>query len=281
MTMGSGRIRKAAVKNEITWLVDGQMENIKSAVLELEAGHSVTLSTNEWEFGFVLVEGQFSISTESGQVFETSIREDIYDKPSGIIISRDENIEIKAIKDSVIGVGSAPAQKKYPNKMVSPSDVGGGERGKDNWTRDVNFVIWNDNTQGNMLMMGETLIPSGNWATIPPHRHDEQHDDEAPYNEIYYFRSKHLGGIGLAWQFNDSGDMDQAFSIKSGDSIYMDEGYHPIVSFPGGPLYQLTIMSGPLRESKARLHSDYKYIIDSSNMVNPYANQRTHKDNTK
>ena len=55
--------------------------------------------------------------------------------------------------------------------MITPTDVKSGMRGADNWRREVRMVCWSDNTRGEMLLAGETCTPSGNWSTVPPHRH--------------------------------------------------------------------------------------------------------------
>jgi 5-deoxy-glucuronate isomerase len=273
--MGCGRIRKSTEKNRLTWLVDGEMKDIRSGVIDLEKGHSVEVSTADYEYGFVLIHGQFCAKTSSGDKFITGIRHDFHEKPFGLLITKEETVTLTALEDSLIGVGAAPAADKYRNKLITQEEVGGGQRGKDNWSRSVNFIIWTDNTKGNMLMMGETIIPSGNWSTFPPHRHDYKSDDEVPYNEIYYYRFERPSGAGLLWQFDDDNKMDNAYSVKNGDSIYMDKGYHPLTCMPGCDMYQLTIMSGSYRQSKAKLHPDYTYILEENKMNNPYAYQMT------
>ena len=39
------------------------------------------------------------------------------------------------------------------------------------------------------LIVGETLTPSGNWSTFPPHRHEnEDLPREARHEELYFFK---------------------------------------------------------------------------------------------
>src|SRR5690625_6238904 len=102
------------------------------------------------------------------------------------------------------------------NKIVERSGRGGGLRGVDNWERTVRFVCWSDNTEGNMLMAGETCTPSGNWSTMPPHRHQyDILDKEVAYEEAYLFQFSKPQGFGLIWKFDE--EKDQAYSIRDGD----------------------------------------------------------------
>jgi 5-deoxy-glucuronate isomerase len=118
------------------------------------------------------------------------------------------------------------------------------------------------------------VTPSGNWSTMPPHRH--QYDipgQEVPYEEVYCFQFTKPQGFGLVWQFDDEGRMDQAFSVKSNDVVFMDKGYHPVVCGPGASFYQVTLIVGPYRMSKSRVHEDYKFLLEESSIDNPYAGQ--------
>jgi 5-deoxy-glucuronate isomerase len=201
-------------------------------------------------------------------------RDPFSDAPSGIFITTREKATFTAKQMTLIGVGTAPAKNRTCSTIVMPDKVGGGRRGRGNWERDVRFVLWSDNTEGNMLIAGETVTPSGNWSTIPPHRH--QYDipgEEVPYEEIYFFQFSKQQGYGIAWQFDDEGEMDQAFSLKTNDVLYMDKGYHPTACGPGTALYHLTFISGPYRISRSKVHNDFQFLLEENNMDNPYAKQ--------
>ena len=119
-----------------------------------------------------------------------------------------------------------------------------------------------------MLQVAQ-CAPSGNWSTVPPHRHQfDVEGEEVPYEEIYYFRFSRPQGFGLIWQFDD--DMDQAFSLKTNDAVYISRGYHPVACGPGAMLYQLTLMSGPRRISQASLHPDYRFLLEEKDLANQY-----------
>jgi len=266
-----GRIRKE-IGEGWTQLISGELTYLEMGVLKVQAGASHIIATKDREYAVVLVHGECHVQLASGLSGILGPRKNPFDDlPWAILVTRDETLTITAKSDSLLGIGSSPASKKYGNVIITAGDVRVLTRGADNWSRQVRQICWSDNTEGNLLLASETCTPSGNWSTIPPHRHQwDVEGEEAAYEEIYFFQFSHSHGYGLIWQFNDEGDMDQAFSLKSGDAVYQNEGYHPVVCSPGTELYHLTFMAGPHRESRARVHENYQYLLEEHNLQNQF-----------
>ena len=264
-----GRIRSTPGRG-FTKIVDSELDHLKLDLLNLEPGDTYTLDTQDREYAVILIQGSSKASIGSGGEHVLGPRGNPFeDMPYALFMTREEEVIFAATAPSIIALGSAPAEEKKTNSFVSPEDVKTGERGADNWTRSVRMVCWSDNTAGNMLIAGETCTPSGNWSTVPPHRHQyDVEGEEVPYEEVYYFRFSRPQGFGLIWQFDDS--MDQAFSLKTNDAVYISRGYHPVTCGPGSMLYQLTLMSGPRRVSRASLHPDYKFLLEEKDLANQY-----------
>jgi 5-deoxy-glucuronate isomerase len=266
-----GRIRKE-IGTGWTPITDGELANLEMAVLRLEGGESHALHTQDREYAIVLIQGNCHVALRSGMKASMGPRRNPFeDVAYALFVSRNEEVGFKAQTDSLFGIASALATKKLAPTFITPNQVDVSMRGAGNWTREVRKVCWSDNTEGNLLLAGETCTPSGNWSTIPPHRHQyDVEGEEAPYEEIYFFQFSHPKGYGLVWQFDDEGDLDQAFSLKAGDAVYHNNGYHPTVCGPGTTLYHLTFMAGIRRESRARVHQDYRYILDEANLENQF-----------
>ncbi|NWG12037.1 MAG: 5-deoxy-glucuronate isomerase [Acidobacteria bacterium] len=271
---GCGRIRRSLSKGW-TPLVDAELRDLRFGTIRLDAGESITMETGTREMAFVLVRGDADARISGGIEARLGPRDNPFDAlPYGVMVSREEAVTIRARTETLIGAGSARAGSRTRPAVITPAQVGGGWRGIGNWRRQVRFVCWSDNTEGNALLAGETVTPSGNWSTIPPHRHQfETPGEESPYEEVYFFQFSKPQGFGLAWQFDDAGEMDQAFSLKTNDALYMAAGYHPTVCGPGATLYHLTFMAGPHRVSKSRVHDDFRFLLDVNSVENPYATQ--------
>lgn len=271
---GCGRIRKPLNKGW-TPLVESELRDLRVGAVLLDEGESLSLETGTREMAFVLVRGDADAQVAGGVQTRLGPRDNPFDAPPyGLFLSREESVTFTARVPTLIGAGSAPATSKVEPTVITPDRVGGGSRGVGNWKRQVRLVCWTDNSKGNALIAGETVTPSGNWSTIPPHRH--QYDtpgEEVPYEEVYFFQFSKPQGYGLAWQFDDAGEIDQAFSLKTNDALYMASGYHPTACGPGATLYHLTFIAGPHRMSKSRVHDDFRFLLDENSMENPYAVQ--------
>ena len=271
MTLSCGRVRKH-ISRGLTPIIERELKLLNLSVLKLEGQDEHVLQTSDREYAVVLIRGRCSVVVDRGPTVALGPREDPFEHPPhAIFATRDQELAFRADGDALVALGSAPAQKRLANAVVTPGMVKTAQRGAQNWTRTVRTVCWSDNTEGNLLLAGETCTSSGNWSTMPPHRH--QYDipgHEVPYEEIYFFQFSRPSGFGLAWQFDDEGELDQAFSLMEGDALYMDGGYHPIACAPGSTLYHLSLMAGPRRMSKASVHRDFQFLLDRAGIENQY-----------
>lgn len=272
--MECGRIRKP-LQEGYTALVDGNLRRMETGALRLQAGQSYELDTAGREYALVLVKGNCRFKAGEREECAFGPRRDPFrDLAYAALIPKQEKVVLTAVEDSLLAVAHAEAAEVYPLQVITPDQVRAVKRGAANWQREVRFVLWSDNTTGNMLVVGETVTPSGNWSTIPPHRH--QYDipgEEVAYEEAYFFQFSKPQGYALAWQFDDEGEMDQAFSLRSNDSLFIGKGYHPTACGPGADLYHVTFIAGPKRQSKASIHPDFQFMLEEEKMANPFQNQ--------
>lgn len=273
--MNCGRIRKPLTGgwNQLT---DRELQNQKIALLILKKDEQYTIHTREYEYSLVVLEGAVAFAVQSGQAGTLGPRRNVFeDLPEGLLLTREEEVTLTAVSDCQVGIHYAPAPRKFRNYLMKQGDIRVNERGADNWRRAVRKIFWNDNSEGNGLLTGETVTFPGNWSTMPPHRHQFfEEGKEMPYEEGYLFKFSHPKGFGLIYQFDDDGQMDQAFSLKSNDVAYVGGGYHPVVAAPGSYLYHLTCMAGPQRMSQARVHADYAYLLQEQGLENQFTPQR-------
>jgi len=141
------RIRKK-IRYGWTQHIDKELNNLKVGTVLLKAGESIELKTKDREFALVLIYGECNVKLSSGLQGKLGPRENPFEHPPwGLFATREETILLTAKSKTLIGVGSAPAKVKMSNKIVEPSETGGGLRGVDNWERTVRFVCWSDNTE--------------------------------------------------------------------------------------------------------------------------------------
>lgn len=157
--------------------------------------------------------------------------------PEMIYIPINSTYTIQVVKQPFEAVVySAPSTMELEPVVVTQGESASTKTGYLNWTRYVRRGIA-DNVNAHRLVMGETLNPSGNWSSYPPHKHDEwKLPDEKPSEEVYLFHFDKPEGFGFIrlYTSKDSEDpFDEAYIVHDGDVVVIDRGYHPIAIAPG------------------------------------------------
>ena len=134
-----------------------------------------------------------------------------------------------------VALCSAPSDLKTAPYVIPPERVATVTVGAANFLR-YNHPILTQGFQPDLparrLCIGETFVPSGNWATYPPHKHER--DDpprEAFHEEIYFFKVNPSEGFGMTRHYTD--DTDGAKVIRDNTILMAPKGYHTVVSAPG------------------------------------------------
>jgi 5-deoxy-glucuronate isomerase len=245
--MNGGRVRRKPGPG-VTPIIDSQLSDLHLDHVLLGNGESIRVNFTQREYAIVLIEGALSCTFDSGRRVEIGPRGNPFSERPWVIMTSGPDGCILEGQPSASGmIASSPITVPRETQIVTPEDVRENLRGEDNWRRLVRLVCWSDNTTGEQLMIGETVVPSGNWATMPPHRHDryepgrqnngepDGEPEEVPYREIYYYRFSRPHGFGMCRQFDDDGT-DNAFTLLANDAVYIDGGYHPVVCAPGADM---------------------------------------------
>ncbi len=88
----------------------------------------------------------------------------------------------------------ALAERTLPFRYGPAEEVPVELRGAGSASRQCNNFSAPDAFETDRLVSVEVLVPGGNWASYPPHKHDEAREGEAQLEEIYYFEV--TGGAG-------------------------------------------------------------------------------------
>lgn len=145
----------------------------------------------------------------------------------------------------------AKAEEKKEPFIIKPEEVASGKWGISNFSRTFYKILVKDvqtDKSVNRLIVGETLTPSGNWATYPPHRHENDNLPEETFmEEMYYYKVSPNGGWGLTKIYTDDKSIDEAYTVEDETIAKMPRGYHTVVSAPGYTTYYLWFLAGNTR----------------------------------
>lgn len=234
----------------------GTLRFLDFARLQLPSGERYSASTGSREAVLDFFSGEAAVSIRSADGKKYSFtkvggRPDVFSGPPVMVyVPPQASYEITATSPVDAGIFSAPSTATAPPALLEGDRVVANTAGRDNWKRKV-YSALGENVPAERLLAGETLNPSGNWSSYPPHKHDRKNPPkEAVLEEIYFFRVKPSQGYGFIWTYtapDDPEGFSSVFVVEDGDTVLLPKGYHPVVAAPGYELHYTWVLAGEER----------------------------------
>lgn len=159
-----------------------------------------------------------------------------------------------------LALGSAPAEGRYPARLIRPDEVRVEIRGGHNATRQISHLL-GPQLPAERLVLFEVYTPSGNWSSWPPHRHDGRLG--SPYvEETYYYRLEPADGFAVQRLYSRDSGLDELVLARDGDLVLVREGYHPVAAAPGTNAYYLNALAGESRDMTPHDDPAYAWVRD-------------------
>lgn len=252
-------------ENGITQLIRKEKSSlgmIECDMVRLQNGESKTYSENDKEYGLVILGGRCSLSGDGFEFKDIGKRKNVFDGAATCVyIPRNRKFTIAGIENVSVAVCKAPAARDFEPVLISPEEVIIKDLGKDGWKRRAHFIL-DERVNANLIYIGEAYVEGGMWASYPPHKHD---DDNMPtegfLEELYYYEFDKPQGFGIQKVYTKEGDIDETYTVKSGDFIEIPRGYHPFCAAPGYGSYYLWIMAGENRGFFMTTEECHKWLI--------------------
>jgi 5-deoxy-glucuronate isomerase len=240
-------------------LSDNPCRLLNFAKLVLEPGGEHEGNTGEHEALLVILCGQADIATCGVEYAAVGGRANVFSgRAHAVYLPPGCTYRVavpKSGKRFEAAIPMAKAEDGCQPFLITPDQIKTGKWGISNFSRSFFQILVKGQHPAHRisrLIVGETLTPSGNWSTYPPHRHE--HDDpprEAFMEEMYYFRVAPNDGWGLAKYYTDDGSIDEAYTVEDDTILMMPKGYHTVVSAPGYTTYYLWFLAGNTRTQAA------------------------------
>ncbi len=214
--------------------------------IELQAGESHQQTLDDQETAVTPLSGRATITLgdQSHEVSRSSVFEQL--APIGYA-PPGTTVTVSATTDFSFAIGSAPAEGRYPARLIEPSAIRTEVRGGGAAHRQVNHTLAMP-IEAERLILYEVYVPRGTWSGWAPHRHDGV--DGSPYlEEVYYFRLDRPEGFWMHrnWHDDDPGQTwEQLYRGGDGDFALVPGGYHSSVACPGSNMYFLNYLAGEL-----------------------------------
>jgi 5-deoxy-glucuronate isomerase len=227
-------------------------------VLELAPGASQVLGSGAEELLVLPLAGSCVVECESRR-FELAGRDDVFARVTDFAyLPMDAEVRISSVVGGRFALPSALAGRRLDPAYGAAEDVAVELRGAGQASRQVNNFCAPEAFEADRLIAVEVLTPGGNWSSYPPHKHDEQREDEAILEEIYYFEvAGHGPGYQRVYSSGPDRRIDVCAEVRAGDVVLVPYGYHgPSMAAPGYDLYYLNVMAGPGEERVWRFCDD-------------------------
>lgn len=221
------------------------LKKVEVDVLRLANGESKSYRKENTEFAILILGGKCNVSGEGINFENAGKRKNVFDGPATLIyIPANKEFKITATEEFSAVISMSPSEKASAPAIVNPEDVVIKNLGKPGWEREAHFIL-DERVDANMLYIGEAYVKGGQWSSYPPHKHDDDNmPTEAATEEIYYYEFIKEEGFGIQKVYTLNGDIDETYTVKSGEFVEMPVGYHPFHAAPGYDGYYLWIMAG-------------------------------------
>jgi 5-deoxy-glucuronate isomerase len=170
--------------------------------------------------------------------------------PYALYLPPGTRFEVEAGADGVeLAYGWAPAEGRFPPRLVTPREVEVELRGGHNATRQINSIL-PPGFPCERLVCVEVYTPGGNWSSYPPHKHDVHRVDEAgrlveaDLEEVYFYKFDPPEGFALQRIYAHDGSFDVAVVARQDDLVLVPSGYHPVSAAYGYTCYYLNVLAG-------------------------------------
>ena len=224
---------------------DMGLKLIEFGLIALRKGEEYEASNGEHETVLIVLGGRCDVMGGDFQFKNVGDRKDVFSgKPHAVYIPARGKYKIKALSELEVAWTETPSSLALKPGHIKPAAVKSVSIGSGNFTREALMII-DESFQCGHFIIGEAIVPPGNWASYPPHKHDfDNLPDEVNMEEIYFFRFNPPQGFGIQKIYNDRRTIDETCTVRNNDVAGIPKGYHPVVGAPGYVMYYLWIMAG-------------------------------------
>jgi len=258
----------------------------------MKKGRIWSHNTGNNEFLIVLMGGNFSVESDSGNWKTLNGRKDVFSGlPHGLYLPPETQFTLTADSEILdIACSWCKTDHHFPASFITPADVekmGIEYRGGDNASRQINRLL-PPGSACHKLVCVEVYTPSGNWSSFPAHKHDTRKVDpatgkiiEAKLEEIYFYKIDKPQGFALQKVYTDDRSLDEIAEAHHNDVVLIPKGYHPVIAGHGYNVYYLNFLAGSDQSLASSDDPDHKWIYGTWKGMDPRIPMVTKEMNDK
>lgn len=223
-------------------------------VVEVRPAGRYEFATGDSEWIALPLSGSFEVACD-GSSLDLVGRPSVFERVTDFAyLPRLSTVAISSEAGGRVALLGAKSEVTMPFRYGRAEDVPVEVRGAGSASRQCNNFAAPEAFVTDRLVAVEVLVPGGNWASYPPHKHDVTRPGEAQLEEIYYFEIRGgapagelgPGGYQRVYASDPARPIDATVEVKTGDVVLIPYGYHgPTMAAPGYDLYFLNVLAGP------------------------------------
>ena len=225
-------------------------KHVGFAAFRLAAGETLHLALPADREGcLVVLAGHADIRASDQSFNRLGGRASVFDdySPDAVYAPPGTLLDVTAHDAVELALATAPAQGKYPVRLLSGAHMRRSVRGQGTNTRYICDILPETEAAESLLVV-EVVTPAAHSSSYPPHKHDtDALPQESALEETYYHRIDPPQGFAFQRVYTDARDLDESMAVGDHDVVMVPRGYHPVVMPHGYRGYYLNVMAGPQR----------------------------------
>jgi 5-deoxy-glucuronate isomerase len=240
-----------------TGVINGVKENptqrMDFAVVKVHDGLRWSGETGDFEVVLVILGGVCTIVAAGCSFGPIGKRRNVFGgKPYAVYAPPHANIELTGpskgtAEIALCKVRSKPGVPAPDPFLIAPEEMEDVTLGAGNFKRYAWSILVFTDKPVHRIEIGESITPSGNWTTFPPHSHEfdpSGNPVKVVTEEFLFNRFDQAEGYGLLKHYTRDGSIDTVYTVTNNGLVKITKGFHPFVCAPGSTNWRLWFHGG-------------------------------------
>ncbi|MDO4682035.1 MAG: 5-deoxy-glucuronate isomerase [Lautropia sp.] len=236
---------------------------IDFSVIQLKPGEQHAFQAlDDREYCLTLLCGHADIQVDDTSFDGLGDRSSVFEEksPYAVYVPPCCQVSILAHDAIEVAISAAPAEGRFPPRLIEPEQMKRSVRGSGSNTRYICDIL-PETAEAESLLVVEVVTPAGNTSSYPPHKHDQQREHETLLEETYYHRLNPPQGFAFQRVYTGDRALDETMAVENHDVVLVPKGYHPCGTVHGYDLYYLNTMAGPERRWQFFNDPDHAWLF--------------------
>ncbi len=249
---------------------DAGLQDLEFGLLRVPRDEEYEFELGDREAVLVILSGACTVRANDEQWDLT--RANVFAAPPmAVYMPRHRSYAVAGVKPVDLAVFTARADQDYLPRLIEPHQVNMVVEGAEGFRRRV-YPIIGEGFPANRLLVGETFVEPGQWASYPPHKHDEdRYPEEVRLEEVAFYQVDPPQGFALQHLYSADRSLNEVHTVGNDDAFATARGYHPLATLPGYTVYYLWGMAGDGHIIRSSPDPDHAWVAKETAAPQPVA----------